>query len=77
MKNRILLCLICCTVMQTHTFAAPDIVPYIIPQAGTINTHDLETLKKQQMEKQIQEDFQNNEKHKKDSKIKPEKTKKN
>ena len=40
MKNRILLCLICCTVMQTHTFAAPDIVPYIIPQAGTINTHD-------------------------------------
>ncbi len=76
MKNRILLCLICCTVMQTHTFAAPDIVPYIIPQAGTINTHDLETLKKQQMEKQIQEDFQNNEKHKKDSKIKPEKQKK-
>ena len=36
-----------------QSFAAP-----IIPEAGTINTHDLETLRKFEAEKQIESDFQ-------------------
>ncbi|MBR1424145.1 ShlB/FhaC/HecB family hemolysin secretion/activation protein [bacterium] len=76
MKKKILISLICCAAMQISTFAAPDIVPNAIPQAGAINNHDLETLRKQQIEKQVQEDYQNYQKRKKDGKIKPEKQKK-
>ena len=51
-------------------------MPNIVPEAGSINTHDLDTLRKQQIEKQVQQDYQNYEKRKKEGKIKPEKQKK-
>ena len=50
MKKKILFSLICCTVMQMSSFALAEVIPDIIPQAGTMNTHDLETLKQQQIE---------------------------
>ncbi len=75
MKKKFLLSLICCVALQIPTFAA-DVLPNIVPEAGSINTHDLDTLRKQQIEKQVQQDYQNYEKRKKDGKIKPEKQKK-
>jgi len=76
MKKKLLLILILCSVLQIPTFAAPDVLPNIIPEAGAINTHDLDTLKMQQIEQQVQEDFQNYEKRKKEEKIKTKKQKK-
>ena len=75
-KRRFLYGIILCLALQMPTFAAADILPNIIPEAGTINTHDIETLRKQQIEKQVEEDFHNYEKRKKDVKTKPEKQKK-
>ena len=75
-KNKFLYSIILCLALQVPSFAAADILPNIIPEAGTINTHDIETLRKQQIEQQVEEDFQNYEKRKKDGKIKPEKQKK-
>ena len=75
MKKKFLLSFICCIALQISSFAAPDIAP-IIPQAGTINAHDLETLKFQQIEQKVQKDYQNYEKRKKEGKVKPEKQKK-
>ena len=74
MKKQILLILICCAVLQTSAFAAPEIPPSVIP--GTIDPHDLQNIKYKEVEKQVQEDFQNYEKRKKEGKIKPEKQKK-
>ena len=49
--------------------AAPDFNPASLNPAGTINTHDMETLKRFEMEQQEQQDFekykQNNEKKEK------------
>ena len=75
-KRRFLYGIILCLALQMPTFAAADILPNIIPEAGTINTHDIETLRKQQIEKQVEDDFHNYEKRKKDVKTKPEKQKK-
>ena len=69
MKKQILLSLICCATLQISTFAAPDGIPDIIPQTGTIYTHDLETLSQQQIEQQVQADFKNFEKNKKEKTI--------
>ena len=73
MKKKILLSLICCAVLQISTFAAPEISPSVIP--GTIDPHDLQNLKYKEIEQQVQEDFKNYEKRKKDTKVKPEKQK--
>ena len=59
MKKKFLLSLICYFVIQISVFAAPDFAPSYIPEAGAINNHDLETLKKFEAEKQIEEDFNN------------------
>ena len=76
MKKRFLLSIICCLVIQIPNFAAPDIPQNIIPQAGSINAHDLQNLERQTIEKQVEKDFQNYEKRKNDGKIKPEKERK-
>ncbi len=49
--------LLCFTVVQLSVSAAPDVVPSIIPQAGTINNQNLDVLRQHQMERQIQEDY--------------------
>jgi len=74
MKSKILLSLICYAVLQMSAFAAPDVPPNVIP--GTINPHDLQDLKYKEIEQQVQEDFKNYEKRKKEGKIKSEKQKK-
>ena len=63
--------------MSSSVLAAPDFNPAILNPAGTINTHDMDTLKKFEMEQQEQQDFekyqQNNEKKekvKKEKKVK-------
>lgn len=74
MKSKFLLSFICCLLLQISTFAAPEISPSVIP--GTIDPHDLQNLKYKEIEQQVQEDFKNYEKRKKDTKVKPEKQKK-
>ncbi|MBP5447691.1 MAG: hypothetical protein J6X95_06335, partial [Treponema sp.] len=54
----------CSIIMLTPLFSEPAELPSGIPQAGEINNHDLEILKQQQLEKQMQEDFQNYERQK-------------
>lgn len=76
-KRRFIYSLIVFLALQVPTFAAADILPSIVPEAGTLNTHDIETLRKQQIEQQVEEDFQNYKKHKEDGNIKPEKKKEN
>ena len=56
MKNKILKILIAVFIMQ-NTIFAQSFAETIIPDAGMINTHDLETLKKFEAEKQIEQDF--------------------
>ena len=75
MKKRFLVSLICCLVFQGSCIAAPDFSQSIIPQAGTINVHDLQNIKHQQIEKQVQEDYKKYEKRKKDGNVKPEQSK--
>ena len=82
MKNKFLKILILAFIVQNIVFANTYAEPYI-PDAGAINTHDLDTLKKFEAEKQIEEDFkkfqdteedkQKPEKHKKKEKKKVEK----
>ena len=74
--KKILISLICCVIVQASATAAPDIPQNIIPQAGTINTHDLQNLKYKGIEQQVQEDYKNFEKNKKDKNYKTEKLKK-
>ena len=62
--------------MQFYALAAPPAPQNIIPQAGTINTHDIQNLRYQQIEQQVQEDYKNYKKRKKDKEPKPEKIKK-
>lgn len=76
MNKKFLLCFISCLVLQTSALAAPDMSQSIIPQAGTINTHDIQNLETQIIEKQIQNDYKNYEKRKQDGKLKSEKQKK-
>ncbi len=46
--------LVCCCEVKADEF----INPAVIAPAGTINTHDMETLKRFEQEKQEQKDFQ-------------------
>ena len=74
-KTKFLLSLICCIAIQISVLAAPDVPQNIIPQAGTMNTHDLQNLKYKEVEQQVKEDYQNYEKRKKEDKIKPQEKK--
>ena len=56
MKNKFLKILLFAFVIQNIVFAN-TYAEQIIPEAGIINTHDLETLKKFEAEKQIEQDF--------------------
>ena len=76
MKKRILLSLICCAAMQLSVFAVPGFVPEIIPQTGTIYTHDLDTLRKKQLEDQVQADYINFQNNRENEKTNPKKIKK-
>ena len=76
MKKKLLISLICCAALQISAFAAPAGLQNVIPQAGTINAHDLQNLKYHEAEQQIQEDYQNFEKQKTDKKVQSERTKK-
>ena len=44
-------------ITSAPVFAFSEAVPSIIPQAGTLNNQNLDSLRQQQMEKQIQEDY--------------------
>ncbi len=72
MKKKFLLGLLFCFCAQIPSFADFDISPGVLPQAGTINTHDLQTLRKFEAEHQIQQDYA---KHKQTIKEKKELTK--
>lgn len=61
-----------CFLISSSAFAEPDFNPAILNPAGTINTHDMDTLKKFEMEKQEQKDFE----HYKENNEKKEKVKK-
>ena len=69
MKKKFLLGLLFCFCMQMQSFADVDLAPGILPQTGTINTHDLQTLRKYEAERQIQQDYKNYKKTHKEKKI--------
>ena len=56
MKNKILKVIIAALILNNAIFAR-SYADTVIPDAGMINTHDLETLKKFEAEKQIEQDF--------------------
>lgn len=66
MERKFFLILICFIFNANVAFATPDFNPAILNPAGTINTHDMETLKRFEQERQEEKDFQkykeNNEK---------------
>ena len=64
MKKRLLSLIIASIISQCAVLSAP-FDNGIIPQAGTMNTHDMETLKTKMMEEQAAKDFKNYKKHRK------------
>ena len=79
MKRKLLYLLVSCFLISGTALAEPDFNPAILNPAGTINTHDMETLKRFEQERQGEKDFQkykeNNEKKEKVKKEKKIKTK--
>ena len=57
MKKKFLIGLLFCFCAQAQSFSDIDIVPGILPQAETVNTHDLQTLRKFEAEQQIKQDY--------------------
>lgn len=55
--KKLLFGIFCCIFIQMSAFAINDINFDIIPQTGSINAHDMDNLKRLEMEQQIQEDF--------------------
>ena len=62
MKKKLLFGLLLCFCLQIQTFADIDSAAGVIPQAGTINTHDLQTIRKFEAEQKVQQDNKNREK---------------
>ena len=56
MKKKILAGIIICFVLQSFNALKVN-AEHLVPEAGAINTHDLDTLRKFEAEKQIEEDF--------------------
>ncbi len=69
MKKKFLLGLLFCFCVQMQALANIDLAPGILPQTGSINTHDLQTLRKFEAERQIQKDYQNIKKTNKEKKL--------
>ena len=69
MKKNFLLGILFCFCVQMSSFADIDIAPGIIPQASSVNTHDLQTLRKFEAEQQIQKDYKNIKKTNKEKKL--------
>lgn len=57
--------LVCCGLIHQPAFSAPP-AANIIPQASTINAHDMENLKRMKIETRVRKDFQNYEETKED-----------
>ena len=74
LNKNFLLGILCLTLLHTSVLATPA-PQSIIPQAGTMNAHDLQNLEYQRIEHQVEEDYKNFEKHKNEKKQKPEKIK--
>ena len=64
MKKNLLFFIIAGIIAQSAVFSAP-FADGIIPQAGTMNTHDIETLKTKMIEEKATQDFKNYKKHRK------------
>ena len=64
MKKRLLTLIITSVILQGVSLSA-HAESGIIPQAGTINTHDMDTLRNRMIEDQATEDFKNYKKHRK------------
>ena len=55
---------VCLSAISMSAYAAPDIPMGAIPQAGSIDTHNFETIKQQMIEGQVREDFKKYEQRK-------------
>lgn len=65
MKRKILSLIIASVISQSAVFSAPSVFN-VIPQTGTINTHDMDTLKNRIIEDEVTKDFKNYKKHRKE-----------
>ena len=57
MKKRLVISLICTCIVQLSVIAVPNVDAGIRNQAGTMNVHDLNTLKKYKLEQQTTKDY--------------------
>ena len=69
MKKKIVLGIIALIMGGSLAFAAPNPVQGVIQDAGSINTHDMDTLKRMELEKRVEKDYK---KLKKSNEIKEE-----
>ena len=69
MKKKIVLGIIALLMAKSIVFAAPNTVQGVIQDAGSINTHDIDSLKRMELEKRVEKDYK---KLKKSNKIKEE-----
>ena len=70
LSSKFLLCCIVFCTIQDVVYSEPA---SIVPQAGTMSTHEFETIRNYQSENKIKEDFHNfekNKEHKKYDKVK-------
>ena len=65
MKRKILSLIIAGVISQSAVFSAPSVFN-VIPQTGTINTHDMDTLKNRIIEDEVTKDFKNYKKNRKE-----------
>lgn len=64
MKRKILSLIIASIISQSVAISAPTVFN-VIPQTGTINTHDMDTLKNKIIEDEVTKDFKNYKKNRK------------
>ena len=74
LNKKCLLILSCCFVLQASALAI-DVPMNIVPQAGTMNAHDLQNIEQRRIEYQVEKDYKNFEKNKKEKQQEQEKIK--
>ncbi len=75
-KKKVIYLAACWLLSQGMAYSAPGVDLGAIPQAGVINTHDLNSIKELKREQQVTKDFENFKKNKKDNNSQVQKTKK-
>ena len=74
LNKKLSLSILCCFIIQISVLAI-DVPMNIVPQAGTMNAHDLQNIEQRRIEYQVEKDYKNFEKNKKEKQQEQEKIK--